>query len=65
MAAGSIHPRGEGGTKSNTCSPRSARNGGAGSKTLRRVSKRLAIRRADHERMTDKNGYRKPGSMKP
>lgn len=66
----SIHPRnwktGNGRIK-NTCAARGSRMGGQGGKTLRRVAKRLAVRLRDWATIpaSDREGFRKPGSMKP
>ena len=63
----SIHPRAwlPNGRKKNTCAPRAARNGGAGSKCLRKCAKRLSVRIRVYEAQSNKQGYHKPGSMQP
>jgi hypothetical protein len=68
----SIHPRVQSHSdKVNTCSRRSAANGGQGGKPLRRASATLALRtkawESTRQQKDIKNplAYRKPGSMKP
>lgn len=63
----SIHPRASypNGRKKNTASPHSDRHGGAGGKTYRKTLKRLMSRVRAYEAQANKQGCRKPGSMKP
>lgn len=68
-AAASIHPRAylPNGRKKNTAAPHSARHGGAGGKTHRKVMKRLMVRIKDWEALSPANrvGRRRPGAMQP